>query len=44
MLKDVLEVELSELDVNVVSQAEIEEVLGEGCGALITCHGCNVKT
>lgn len=44
MLKDVLEVELSELDIKAVGQAEIEEVLGKGCGALISCHGCNIKT
>lgn len=43
MLKDVLEIELSELEVKAVSQAEVEEVLGKGCGAFINCKGCNIK-
>ena len=44
MLKDVLEVELSELDIKATCFIETEEALGKGCGALIHCQGCNIKT
>lgn len=43
MLKEVLATALADLELKIDCQAELQEELAEGCGALNKCGGCNIK-
>ena len=44
MLKELLCTEMDIFEVQMDTFDEMEVLLGEGCGALLGCGGCKVKT